>query len=369
MSDKPKARPLFDAAIVKRAIIDSFKKLDPQHQIHNPVMFTVLIGSILTTGLLIQALVGGGEAPPGFILQVSLWLWFTVLFANLAEAMAEGRGKAQAETLRKARRDIQAKKLASARRDAPVTPVVSAELRKGDIVLVEASEYIPGDGEVVEGVASVDESAITGESAPVIRESGGVEAHLRLFRLGPLEDAPHLCGARRRPGVGQRDVPHPYGAQAADHDEQPLLAPLCARRPPGGHGKVEDKGHVVLLDPRDQLLYPMPGLGFRGHARPRLEFCSACRSARALLHHPGQWPGFLRMAPHGAVVCIGFRQEAVPFPRPPPHNPPKSSCNLLPNNPQTSTDSARMEIQLQTPAWRWIPCKRVHILLQDAFLL
>jgi K+-transporting ATPase ATPase B chain len=108
MSDKPKARPLFDPHIVKRAILDSFKKLDPRHQIHNPVMFTVLIGSLLTTGLFIQALAGGGAAPPGFILQVSLWLWFTVLFANFAEAMAEGRGKAQAETLRKARRDIQA---------------------------------------------------------------------------------------------------------------------------------------------------------------------------------------------------------------------------------------------------------------------
>jgi K+-transporting ATPase ATPase B chain len=167
------ARPLFDPAIVRRAIVDSFRKLDPRHQVRNPVMFVVEVGSVLTTGLFVQAAVGQGEASPGFILAVSLWLWFTVLFANFAEAMAEGRGKAQADSLRKARKDIQAKKLAEARRDGRITPVVASQLRKGDLVLVEAGEAIPGDGEIVEGVASVDESAITGESAPVIRESGG----------------------------------------------------------------------------------------------------------------------------------------------------------------------------------------------------
>ncbi len=173
MSDKPQSRPLFDAKIVKRAIIDSFKKLDPRVQIRNPVMFVVLIGSVLTTALFVHALIGQGEAPAGFILAVSLWLWFTVLFANFAEAMAEGRGKAQAESLRRARRDISAKKLSRPERGAGFATVSAATLKKGDVVLVEAGDFIPGDGEVIEGIASVDESAITGESAPVIRESGG----------------------------------------------------------------------------------------------------------------------------------------------------------------------------------------------------
>lgn len=173
MSDKPKSRPLFDARIVNRAMIDSFKKLDPRVQIRNPVMFVVLVGSVLTTMLFLQAWLGKGEAPAGFILAISLWLWFTVLFANFAEAMAEGRGKAQADSLRRARRDIKAKKLAEARREADFSLVSATALRKGDVVLVEAGEAIPADGEVVAGIASVDESAITGESAPVIRESGG----------------------------------------------------------------------------------------------------------------------------------------------------------------------------------------------------
>ncbi len=167
------ARPLFDPAIVKRAVVDSFRKLDPRHQVRNPVMFVVEVGSVLTTGLFVQAVVGTGEAPAWFILAISLWLWFTVLFANFAEAMAEGRGKAQADSLRKARKDIQARRLSEARRDAAVKMVAASDLRKGDHVLVEAGDSIPVDGEIVEGVASVDESAITGESAPVIRESGG----------------------------------------------------------------------------------------------------------------------------------------------------------------------------------------------------
>ncbi|HVW26358.1 MAG TPA: potassium-transporting ATPase subunit KdpB [Polyangiaceae bacterium] len=170
---KGQSRPLFDPAIVRRAAVESFKKLDPRHQVRNPVMFVVEVGSVLTTLLFVQAIAGQGEAPPGFILGVSAWLWFTVLFANFAEAMAEGRGKTQADALRKARKDIQAKKLADARRDAAPTLIASSELRKDDVVLVEAGDYIPSDGEIIEGVASVDESAITGESAPVIRESGG----------------------------------------------------------------------------------------------------------------------------------------------------------------------------------------------------
>ncbi|MEA2748214.1 MAG: potassium-transporting ATPase ATP-binding subunit [Myxococcales bacterium] len=166
-------RKLFERHIVKGAMIDAVRKLDPRHQFKNPVMFVVEVGSLLTSVLFIQALVGKGEAPPAFILAVSLWLWFTVLFANFAEAMAEGRGKAQAEALRQARKDTPAKKLAEARRNATVEVVSSAKLRKGDIVLIEADDDVPCDGEIVEGVASVNEAAITGESAPVIREAGG----------------------------------------------------------------------------------------------------------------------------------------------------------------------------------------------------
>ena len=168
-----KTTSLFSGAITRRAILESFTKLDPRIQFRNPVMFVVYIGSILTSGLFIQALFGHAEASPGFILAISLWLWFTVLFANFAEAMAEGRGKAQADTLRRAKRDTPAKKLVEARRDAAFQTVSAATLRKGDIVIAEAGDLIAADGEVIEGVASVDESAITGESAPVIRESGG----------------------------------------------------------------------------------------------------------------------------------------------------------------------------------------------------
>src|SRR5499425_1430859 len=170
-----KARPLFDLAIVGQATLDSFKKLTPRRQVRNPVMFVVYVGSILTTLLWLQALVHGGhgEASAGFIFGVSLWLWFTVLFANFAEAMAEGRGKAQAASLRKARRELQAKRLARADRNAKFEIVSASTLRKGQVVLVEAGDFIPVDGAVIDGVASVNESAITGESAPVIRESGG----------------------------------------------------------------------------------------------------------------------------------------------------------------------------------------------------
>jgi K+-transporting ATPase ATPase B chain len=165
-------RPLFEAAIVRRALLGAVTKLNPLHQLKNPVMFTVWVGSALTTVLWFQALGGHGEAPAGFILAVALWLWFTLLFANFAEAMAEGRGKAQADSLRRAKSDVTAKRLMSAA-DRAWEPAGAATLRIGDVVLVEAGDTIPGDGEVVEGVASVNESAITGESAPVIRESGG----------------------------------------------------------------------------------------------------------------------------------------------------------------------------------------------------
>src|SRR5512144_1924273 len=151
METRIKALSLFDPQIVRRAIIDSLRKLDPRHQIKNPVMFVVEVGSVLTTLLFLQALVGYGEAPAGFILAVSLWLWFTVVFANFAEAMAEGRGKAQADTLRRARRDVMAKKLARPQRDAQFTTVSAGTLRQGDVVVVEAGEFVPSDGEVIEG--------------------------------------------------------------------------------------------------------------------------------------------------------------------------------------------------------------------------
>jgi potassium-transporting ATPase ATP-binding subunit len=162
-------KSLADSAILSRAVVDSFRKLKPRMMAKNPVMFVVEVGAVVTTVQLIwNAAHHAGHF--GFGLQITLWLWFTVLFANFAEAMAEGRGKAQADTLRKARAETQAHRLRS---DGSVETVISSKLRTGDIVVVAAGEFIPGDGEVIEGVASVDESAITGESAPVIRESGG----------------------------------------------------------------------------------------------------------------------------------------------------------------------------------------------------
>ncbi|TDV12218.1 K+-transporting ATPase ATPase B chain [Paraburkholderia caballeronis] len=166
-------RSMFDPSLVKPAIADSFRKLAPRTQLRNPVMFCVYVGSILTTILWIAALAGQAEAPAGFILAVALWLWFTVLFANFAEALAEGRSKAQAASLRSAKQNVIAKKLNQPHPKSPIQIATSTDLRKGDVVLVEAGDTIPADGEVIDGVASVDESAITGESAPVIRESGG----------------------------------------------------------------------------------------------------------------------------------------------------------------------------------------------------
>ncbi len=163
----------FNGKMFRRALIDSLAKLSPRSMVRNPVMFVVEAGSVLTTALWIQALSGSGEAPPWFIGTVSLWLWFTVLFANFSEALAEGRGKAQADALKKARQEIKAKRLHEPSFGSSYEVVASAMLRKGDVFLVEAGDVIAIDGEVVEGVASVDESAITGESAPVIRESGG----------------------------------------------------------------------------------------------------------------------------------------------------------------------------------------------------
>ncbi|WP_175771462.1 potassium-transporting ATPase subunit KdpB [Burkholderia ambifaria] len=173
MTQHSATRSMFDPALLRPAIVDSFKKLTPRTQIRNPVMFCVYVGSILTTILWIAALAGQAEAPAGFILAIALWLWFTVLFANFAEALAEGRSKAQAASLRSAKKDVMAKKLNEPHPKSPIRITTASDLRRGDVVLVEAGDVIPADGEVIDGVASVDESAITGESAPVIRESGG----------------------------------------------------------------------------------------------------------------------------------------------------------------------------------------------------
>src|ERR1039458_5120494 len=162
---KKKSKAIWDMKIVHGAILDSLVKLNPQHMMGNPVMFVVEVGSVITTLLLLR---GGTDL--SFNLQITLWLWFTVLFANFAEAMAEGRGKAQADTLRKARSETIANRLLEGDK---TEQVASSKLRAGDLVRVVAGEFIPSDGEIIDGVASVDESAITGESAPVIRESGG----------------------------------------------------------------------------------------------------------------------------------------------------------------------------------------------------
>ena len=165
-------KAIWNAQIVKRAIVDSFIKLSPRRMMGNPVMFVVEVGSVLTTLQLIRGIVAPipGVTNTGFELQITLWLWFTVLFANFAEAMAEGRGKAQADNLRKSKTETIAHRVVSR---GLTEDVPAPQLRKDDLVIVSAGEFIPGDGEVVEGVASVDESAITGESAPVIREAGG----------------------------------------------------------------------------------------------------------------------------------------------------------------------------------------------------
>ena len=169
MAERARTISIWDPGIVRQAIVDSFRKLDPRIQIKNPVMFIVEVGSLVTTIVWIQELTGG-TGQPLFTGQVAFWLWFTVLFANFAEAMAEGRGKAQAATLRKAKTETTAVRLLPGGQRETVS---ASSLRSGDMVRVEAGQMIPGDGEIIEGVASVDESAITGESAPVIRESGG----------------------------------------------------------------------------------------------------------------------------------------------------------------------------------------------------
>jgi K+-transporting ATPase ATPase B chain len=171
MAKQTQTVSMFDPAILRSAVVDSFKKFDPRVLYKNPVMFVVAIGSVLTTAFVVRDLVARPDnaAPLWFSIAITLWLWFTVVFANFAEAVAEGRGKAQADSLRKMRQDTSARRVVPGGEEL----ISAALLRKGDLVVIEANQMIPGDGEIVEGIASVDESAITGESAPVIRESGG----------------------------------------------------------------------------------------------------------------------------------------------------------------------------------------------------
>src|SRR5215472_4689978 len=164
---RPKARSLFDRSIMSRAAIDAFRKLDPRWQFRNPVMFVCEVGALVTLAFFVRDLFTHGRA--GFDFAISIWLWFTVLFANFAEAVAEGRGKAQADFLRRTKSETTALRVVQGREER----VGATDLRKGDVVRVIAGEIIPADGDVIKGAASVDESAITGESAPVIREAGG----------------------------------------------------------------------------------------------------------------------------------------------------------------------------------------------------
>ncbi len=172
MNHEHHKQPLVTASIARQAVWQAFRKLNPRVQLRNPVMFVTMVGAAVTSALFIEALVSKGEAPASFILAVSLWLWFTVIFANFAEALAEGRGKAQADALRRGRTEVIAHRLTWPG-GAALDDISASELKREDVVRVAAGEIIPADGEVVEGIASVDESAITGESAPVIRESGG----------------------------------------------------------------------------------------------------------------------------------------------------------------------------------------------------
>jgi K+-transporting ATPase ATPase B chain len=169
----PKKQNMVNVKMYRRAVGDALVKLNPVWMARNPVMFVVEIGSVLTTILWIQALCGYGEAKAGFVGAIAFWLWLTVLFANFSEAIAEGRGKAQAETLRGTRKEMNAHRLNKPVYGSKYEVIPSTALRKGDTFIVEAGEIIPSDGEIVQGVALVDESAVTGESAPVIRESGG----------------------------------------------------------------------------------------------------------------------------------------------------------------------------------------------------
>ena len=195
MTERAQKLSIWDPRIVRQAAIDSVRKLDPRIQFKNPVMFIVEVGSLLTTIVFVQELLNGGGRPL-FTGQVAFWLWFTVIFANFAEAMAEGRGKAQADTLRKTRTETVANLITD---DGKFERVPASTLRKGELVMVHAGEFIPGDGEIIEGVASVDESAITGESAPVIRESGVIDRPSPAARASSPTGS--RCASPRSPGT------------------------------------------------------------------------------------------------------------------------------------------------------------------------
>ena len=319
---------MFDPSLVKPALVDAFRKLDVRVQLRNPVMFVVYIGSIFTTGLWFQALFGGqGEAPAWFIGVTTLWLWFTVLFANFAEALAEGRSKAQAAALRAAKKAVMAKKLREPQHDAKVDLVPGTDLRRGDVVLVEAGDMIPADGEVIEGVASVNESAITGESAPVIREAGGdfsavtggttVLSDWIVVRItvNPGRDLPrpHDRAGRRReaPEDAERDrAHHPAGGADADLSARHgHAAALLAVR--GGSGQGRPTGHAHRAGGAARV--PDPDHHRRtavGHRHRRHEPHARCQRHRHLRargrggrrrrraaarqdrhHHPRQPPG------------------------------------------------------------------------------
>src|SRR5262245_41595330 len=171
MTRKRYSAAIADRAFLERAFADALRKFDPRLLIKNPVMFVTAVVSALVTVLFLRDLLTG--QPAAFTGQIAAWLWFTVLFANFAEAVAEGRGRAQAGTLRKTRTETKAKRLADPNNRAKYATVSALDLRPGDVVVIEAGDVVPGDGDVIEGIASVNESAITGESAPVIRESGG----------------------------------------------------------------------------------------------------------------------------------------------------------------------------------------------------
>ncbi len=338
MSKRQKS--LFDPKIVRAAIKDSFRKLDPRRMVRNPVMFVVYVGSFLTTGLFIQALVGRGEAPAGFILAVALWLWFTVLFANFAEAMAEGRGKAQAAALRQTRRTTAAKKLGEARFGAPRSEVSSTDLRKGDIVLVEAGDTIPGDGEVIEGAASVNEAAVTGESAPVIRESGGDRSSVTggtqvlsdwlIIRITANPGETFLDrmialveGAKRQKTPNEIALSHPprRAHPHLSHRDRHAAAVLDLQRHLGRRGLAGDRhgadGAPRLPDPDDDRRPSLrhrhcrhgphdPGERHR-HVRPRGGGGGRRRRAAARQDrhdHPGQPAG------HRIPACRGDRRGA-----------------------------------------------------------
>ena len=336
MSERARRISIWDPGIVRQAVLDSFKKLDPRVQVKNPVMFIVEVGSLLTTIIFVQEL-AGGTGNPLFTGQVAVWLWFTVVFANFAEAMAEGRGKAQAETLRKARTETVAHRLTNG---GHTEDVPASKLRKGDLVMVRAGDYIPSDGEIVEGVASVDESAITGESAPVIRESGrrplrGDGRHPRHLRLDqgahhgrarPHLPGPHdrARGRGRAPEDAQRDraehpargahpgLPagggHPAPVRALRRHHHPHPGPRLAARLPDPHHhrrahlRHRDRGHGPA-GPAQRARHVRPrggGRGRRGHPAPRQDGH----------HHPGQPAG------HRAGAGLGRHRDRAGRRRP-----------------------------------------------------